>query len=33
MNKPFYEIAVLLLLVIGLGTVLWPQLGITFCPA
>lgn len=33
MNRPFYEIAVLLLLAVGLAIIVVPQLGINFCPS
>jgi len=32
-GRPIYEIAVLLLLVVGIGIILIQQLGITFCPS
>ena len=33
MNRPFYEIVVLLLLVSGIGLIMLQQLGSTFCPS
>lgn len=33
MNRPFYEIAVLILLVVGIGIIFLQSLGTTFCPS
>lgn len=33
MNRPFYEIAVLLLLVAGIGYIMLLELGTNFCPS
>lgn len=33
MNRPIYEIAVLVLLAVGIGIILVQQLGTNFCPS